>query len=427
MKIDSYSKILIIAYYFPPMGTVGVLRNYHFAKILNEIFVQVFVITIKNVSLKSHDNLDISAFKIIRAFNFDYRNILSNSKTNNRKSINAKSKSKTIIFLRRLLDSFPFNTFFGEGGIFYIISATYKAIKAIKKEKIKLIYSSYRPISDHIIAFNLKIVFPKLIWIADFRDLPVDKYRQNTFMPQVQWKFINFLLKYADNVITVSEGLNNKLKDIHPNSKVIHNGIYRLYDFHSESKFEKFSISYTGSIYPLFQRLEVLLEVIYKLKKENILNFENFSLIYTGKDSKIWQNEITKLNLNDLAIDLGEISLRESIKIQYKSHINVLFSWSEIDSQGIITGKFSEYLATGNPILMFINGEQDMEINQLFSTLKIGNVFYNEDQEQIYKKIQDYFYQWKSDKKLQFNPNTEELKNMEWENVKKQLLEKILV
>ncbi len=141
----------------------------------------------------------------------------------------------------------------------------------------------------------------------------------------------------------------------------------------------------------------------------------------------IWQNEITKLNLNDLAIDLGQISLRESIKIQYKSHLNVLFSWSENDSQGVITGKFSEYLATGNPILMFINGEQDMEINQLFSTLKIGHVFYNEDQEQIYKKIQDYFYQWTSDKKLHFNPNTEELKNMEWENVKKQLLEKILV
>jgi glycosyltransferase involved in cell wall biosynthesis len=427
MKINSYSKILIIAYYFPPMGTVGVLRNYHFAKIFNEIFKQVFVITTKNVSLKSQDNHDISAFKISQVFNFDYRNIFSGNNANTRKSINSKSKSKTIIFLRRLIDSFPLNTILGEGGIFYILSATYKAIKIVKKEKISHIYSSYRPIADHIIAFNLKIIFSKLMWIADFRDLPVDEFRQNTFFPQFQWKFVKFLLRKSDKVITVSEGLNKKLKDIYPASTVIPNGISRIYDFQNVSKFEKFTISYTGSLYPRFQKPKILLETISALKTEGILTSGNFSMIYAGKDSLVWQNEIAKFNLMDLNTDLGEIPMHESIKVQHKSHINTIFSWSAIGSQGIITGKFSEYLTTGNPIMMFINGEQDAEINHLFENLKIGKVFYNEDHVLIYKTIREYFDQWKKDKKLQFSPNTERLKKMEWDNAKKQLLESILV
>lgn len=427
MKINSYSKIMIIAYYFPPMGTIGVLRNFHFAKIFNEIFRQVFVITIKNISLKSHDNLDTSGFKISRAFNFDYRNFFIFNRSNTRSNLNANSKSRKIIFFRKLIDSFPLNTIFGEGGIFYILSATYKAIKIVKKENISHIYSSYRPIADHIIAFNLKFFFPKLKWIADFRDLPVDEFRQNTFMPQFQWKFVKFLLRKADKVITVSEGLNIKLREIYPGSREIPNGIYRLFDFQNISKYEKFTISYTGSLYPRFQKPEILLEVISKLKKENILNFENFSLIYAGKDSLVWQKEIAKFDLSDLTTDLGEIPMYQSIKIQYKSHINTIFSWSEPNSQGIITGKFSEYLASGNPILMFINGEIDLNINHLFEDLNIGNVFYNKDQELIRKTIKDYFDQWKNDKKLLFSPNTEELKKMEWENVKKQLLESILV
>lgn len=427
MKINSYSKLLIIAYYFPPMGTVGVLRNYHFAKIFNEIFKQVFIISIKNVSLKSQDNLDISAFKISQVFNFDYRNVFSINLANTRKSINAKSKSKIIIFIRRLLDSFPFNTIMGEGGIFYILSATYKAIKIVKKENINYIYSSYRPIADHIIAYNIKVFYPKLIWIADFRDLPVDEFRQNTFFSRYQWKFVKLLLRKANKVITVTRGLNRKLKDIYPDPIVIQNGIYRFYDFPNISKFEKFTISYTGSFYPRFQKPERLFEVISKLKKEGLLNYENFSLIYAGKDSLIWQNEISKYDLGDLSLDLSEIPMYDSVKIQHKSHLNVLFSWSAIDSQGIFTGKFFEYLATGNPILMFINGEIDLEINHLFDDLNIGNVFYCKDQDLIYKTFKDYYFQWKKDKKLLFSPNTEKLKKMEWDNVKKQLLESILV
>ncbi len=208
--MNSFKKLLAISYYFPPMGTVAFLRNWHIIKYLSEDFEETEVITIKNVSIPLEDDIQTDFTSIHRVFNFDYRNLsnlLSNKDSNIRNTANSKSNSTAVRLLRKSLESFPTNLIYGEGGFFYITSAILKGIKLIKQKKITHIFSSYRPIADHVIAYNLKLIFPKLVWIADYKDFPIHQNGDNVYLKNLQFAFHRKIISKADVVTTVSDGL----------------------------------------------------------------------------------------------------------------------------------------------------------------------------------------------------------------------------
>ncbi len=130
-----------------------------------------------------------------------------------------------------------------------------------------------------------------------------------------------------------------------------------------------------------------------------------------------------KHGLVDVSIINPEISLSESIKIQSKSHINLLLSWTEENRTGIITGKFFEYLAAKNPILAIINGKKDKEIENIFSRLNAGGVFYPSESSKIKNYLLDYYRQWLKSGKLNFKQNENEIQALQWENQIKSLVD----
>ena len=401
------------------MGTVAFLRNYHIAKYLSNSFDSSHLITIKNISIPLKDVIPNDFITEHRVWNFDYRNfgkLFSSNKTDLRNKINAKSDSRKVIFFRKIMDSFPTNILLGEGGLLYIINATVKGIKIIRKNQITHIYSSFRPMADHIIAYNLKLFFPNLNWIADFRDPPVDESRNNVFFKNLQWWFIKKLALKTNKVIAVTDGVKNNLQKSIPDVTTVKNGIYNLFDFNKEEKYNKFTVSYTGSIYQNYQKPDVFFEVLKKLLSGKKINKNNFQLIYAGKDSLIWNNWISKYGLEDLSIDRSELSLFEAIKLQQKSHINLLFSWSNNKIDGILCGKLFEYFATGNPIFALINGTKDNEFENIFKELNAGFVFYNHDFDKIAGKTLEFYNEWIKTKQLNFKYHTDNVNKYSWQN-----------
>lgn len=400
------------------MGTVAFLRNYTIAKHFSRLFNSSHLLTIKNISLPLKDNVEIDFIEQHRVFNFDYRNLSSLLSKNNkdiRKKANEKTNSNSIKFLRKVLDSFPTNILFGEGGFFYIISGTIKGISLVKNHKITHIYSSFRPIADHVIAHNLKLLFPKINWIADFRDPPIDENRDSVYLKKLQWWFIKKILSKANSVTTVSSGVKDALPI--KNTYTIRNGIYKLFDDIKVNKYKKFTISFTGSIYPELHKTDILFSAINFLLSNKIIDTENFQVVYAGKDSAIWNKWVTKYNIKELSVDMSEISLFESIKLQHKSHINFLFSWSGRKIKGLLSGKLFEYLATGNPIFSLINGSKDEEFENIFKELNAGFVFYHgEDNTRIKKTISSFYDEWLNTRKLNFKYNQDKLYSYSWEN-----------
>lgn len=416
--------ILFIAYYYPPNGTVAFLRNYHIAKYLKPYFNKINIIALKNIPLPLKDDIEINEEQIHRVANFDYRNIgkIISHKKDLRKKANEFTNKKRVKITRFFLDSFPFNILIGEGGLIYIIAATLKGISLIKSEKVTHVFSSFRPIADHIVAYNLKLLFPDLIWVADFRDPPVTGKIKFPLISGLQTKLIKKILSKSNIVLSVSDGVKNSLKKYVENSITFHNGIYKLFDT-GKTHFNKFTIAYTGSLYPKYQDPSPLFAAIHSLISKNLLDINSFQLIYAGKDSSIWQKFSEENGLNYISVIMQEVSLSESVKIQAQSHINLLLTWTEKNHTGIITGKFYEYIATKNPILAIVNGERDNEIDGLFKELNCGKVFYPGEIEKLESFILDYYIQWQKYGKINFTPNENELKKMEWDNQIKKLID----
>ena len=162
------------------------------------------------------------------SFTLDYRRIIAwvtgrNEKAGAQFSEQTK-ESLFIAWLIKLQRSFPFNIFLAEGSFFYILISYRKAVNIIRQQDVNVVFSSFMPYADHIIAWMLKRKFPQLIWIADYRDLHVEPIYKNVLWPDFQKKVEKLILNKADVVTTVSDGLSQKMSALHHHVHTITKG-----------------------------------------------------------------------------------------------------------------------------------------------------------------------------------------------------------
>jgi hypothetical protein len=386
-------KLLSIHYYYPPTGTIGRLRNYYFSCYAVRYFAKSYVISTKYSTLNAKENLDISHVEMQRVLNFDYRNISEFLSKYRKKNItdtaNAKGSSGIVKYTRQLMETLPLHFFIGEGGFLYILFGFFRGCQLVKSHQITHLYSSFRPYSDHCIAYLLKICFPHLFWIADFRDLPVDVARDNVLFPALQIKMNRYILSKANIVTTVSDGLAEHLKKLHTNVYVLRNGIHVLPSYtNSAQKNLYFTIAYTGSLYLKQGILQHDLQIIYK--------------------------------------DMGLVDLQTANHIQQNANINLLLSWASPQLTGTLTGKLYEYIAAQQPILAIVNGTKDEELTNMIYTANDGLVFSTEvdDLQEMEAFILIQYANWRDGNEVK-QQNTDKLRPFLWEKMMKDFMEKI--
>ena len=355
-------------------------------------------------------------------FTFDYRTLahwLSGKEKRASTHFSEQTKQNPIVhfFAVRSLNSFPFNLLFHEGGIVYTLICLWKAVRVIKKENITHVYSSFRPYSDHFTAYLLKIFFPKIYWIADFRDLHIEpQYRHIVFEPFQHWCNKQILRK-ANIVTTVSEGLANHLKRYKSSVYVLRNGVtFENLDF-EKKPFQKFTIAYTGSMFGDERNPSLFLEVIKSLENQKILRGSNFQILYAGKDTGVWLNWIKRYDLEHLFESKGMIDPNQALDIQRNCHLNLLLTSATPESTGQLTGKFYEYLAAKNPIIVSIDGTQDLEFESIMHDLNVGCVVYNNQSfAELKSFILEKFNEWETTGIVKSTIDLEKLKELSWEN-----------
>jgi hypothetical protein len=425
------TKILFFSYYFPPIQSIATRRNYLIAQNFQKYFSKVFVFTTQNSKFLAKNPQNTEGVVISSIFTFDYRTLahwLSGKEKRKSTHFSEQTKQNPFVhfFAVRLLNSFPFNLLFHEGGIIYTLICFRKAARLIKKENITHVYSSFRPYSDHFTAYLLKIFFPKIYWIADFRDLHIEpQYRHIVFEPFQHW-CNKQILKKANVVTTVSNGLANQLKRYKSDVYALRNGVtFENLDF-EKKPFPKFTIAYTGSMFGDERNPSLFLEVVKSLKSEKILRGSNFEILYAGKDTGIWLNWIKRYDLEDLFESKGMIAPKEALDIQRNCHLNLLLTSATPESTGQLTGKFYEYLAAKNPIIVLIDGTQDLEFESIINDLNAGCIVYNNRSfNELQSFILEKFKEWESVGDVKSTINLEKLKALSWENQVQKFVEHI--
>lgn len=426
MKKFSKKKILICSYYFPPTKTVATVRVYNFHLEAQKYFKEVFGLTTSNRQLFPKDHFPLNHKNTMEVWTYDLRTFLGRM---NKPAITInqdKKESRFGKFMAKLVYTFPFNLILADGGLTYILGGFFKGKKLIRENKIDFIFSTFKPYSNHLICFLLKKWNPNLYWIADFRDLQVDEMRDNVYFPKLQHWFNRQVLKKADIVTTVSQGLTKNLAAYHDKVYVLRNAISSIQTQEVEevSFFPKFTISYTGSIYANLRSAELLFKALENLIAQGKVDDKKIQLNYAGKEAEIWQKWVNDFNLQKINVFHGIVPMQEAKSIQQKSHINLLLSWASENQQGVLTAKFYEYLAVRNPILLIIKGSKDVEFEKIFDELNAGFIAYDhsDDQKAIEGFILKYYHEWLENGSITRSIKSNELRKFHWDDQMKEFL-----
>ena len=394
------STCIFISYYFPPIKSVGVIRNFHLAQIAHKIFTDLYILTTSNQKILPKEEADLSSFKSVELINtIDYRTIIQRFYTKNKNTHYPESvkQNKLIQWLIKANESLPLNLFVGEGGLIYLIDGYYKAKKIIKRTRAKtFVITSFRPTANVLIGFLLKINYPHIIWINSFQDAPYDPIRKNTIIPNLQNYLWRKMLKQSNLNITTSSGIKYAIDSLNNKNITFENGVVFRENLTRNS--DQFTISYTGSLYHDLRDPKLLFEALTHLVLSKKIQVNKLKIIYMGKDIAKWKSfcDTYPLLLNAFSIE-NNSERNHSLEIQQKSHINLMLTWSESNQGGTMPAKLYEYIGAGNYIISLVKGVENSDLSYLLGTLHIGSVYHygkTEDMEKLKNDLLKLYTRW---------------------------------
>jgi glycosyltransferase involved in cell wall biosynthesis len=398
------SKVLLITYYWPPAGGAGVQRWLKMSKYLSQKFeFHVFCpdgadYPVKDLTLEKEVSERITVIKKKIWEPYELASKFSKRNTNFKKGQLNPQSDRSIM---DHLSIFVRSNFFIPDGRAAWINPSFNQLKSyVTKEKIDVIISTGPPHSVHVIALKLKRKYPKIKWIADFRDPWTeidyfDKLNLTRFALKKHKKLELDVLQHADKVVCVSPSWSESLARIcgRPVSTIF-NGFDQS-DFHeTNTKSTDFLLVYSGLVnrdrspYHLWSALNELIQ-------EDSEFADNFKLRFIGTVDPFVQAQIETFQaLLDRTEFKGYLPHSDSIKCITEAALLLLLINNTANQKGILPGKLFEYLATGVPILCI--GPSDGDISRILKETESGTVVSFEDTEAMKKEIQHQFNLFKN-------------------------------
>ena len=370
------------------------MRNYYLSQMLSDAGFEVHILT--------RPSPDLEKFRMDKPIHFhtvdawDYRRVLKLLGFPDGVTSSVIRPGKLIEWGFKLLLTYPFNLIFGEGGGWYYRKAIKTGRSIIDKNQISIIYSSYRPITDHFIASRLKKHHPSLYWIGDFRDIlwwtRSDRHYQHAWVQN--------LLLQMDQITAITRGIADFWALIAGRPvTTVYNGLPAIQvDDSVQNKYaDRFIINYTGRIYTQFQKADCFFTALHELKNESTDFSSDLLIHYAGINKSTWDQWIKTHQLESNSISEDHQPIHASWQAQNQAQINLLLTWTTPDVWGFIHGKFNEYVAAGRPILCLIEGDRDPELEALYQPFSNSIIVLNQtDQIKAIKKyILDIYQYWK--------------------------------
>ncbi len=386
-------KVLVLAYYFPPMGMGGVQRITKFAKYLPLFGWRPLVLTVKKVEYMAQDPSLLEELspevKVVRTGSFDPLRILYVWRRLWGKRKQKGDSVLTSLGKRARLSSW---FYFPDNKVGWVPFALIKGLKLYRREKFDLIFSTSPPPSLHLTGYLLKLL-TKTPWIADFRD-PWIGYQLESFPTPVHLFFKQrmerFIMCHADKVIAANPVIEEGFDRKYASSGKIHL-VDQGYD---EEDFQNvpdqtpgiFTIGYLGTFSPDCNPEPVfaaLGELISKNKiPQDMVKFVHYGLPL-GIDMVAL---IEKCNLRNVVQSGGYLSHKEALNEMRKTSVSLLVT---SDDPSVFPAKVFEYLRLRKPIMGIVPPES--QIARLLIETGTGKVVSPWDKDGIKNILLIYF------------------------------------
>ncbi len=346
-------KVLVISYYYPPMGMSGVQRTLKFTKYMKDFGWEPTVITTGKAGYFAHDEsllkeVEENNIRTIRVDGWSPNNALARKGT-------IKIPSE---FIRKTFDRVSKTIFIPDNKRAWAKSAYKRAQELLRSEKFHAIFVSVPPFSTEIIAAQLKREF-NLPLFVDYRDLwfanqyafyptPYHKFRHN--------KLEETSIRESDRVIAVNRMVKEKLLLQYPflnhdDVKIITHG-FDSADFENIEEEErdktKLRITYSGIFYENITP-KYLLKAFRNLLKTNPNLASKIELHFVGHFRKENLKIVKKLNLEEYVFVHGYLEHKEVIRKLISSDV-LWFTLRKENMENVAPGKLYEYIGARKPI-----------------------------------------------------------------------------
>ena len=360
--------VLIISYFFPPVGGAGVQRVTKFVKYLPDFGWQPVVLTVENPSVPLFDESllgDIPSSVVVHKAktlepSYSTKQAVSATSESGGQGFNFKASVKGLLrkIATMLLQPDP--------QVLWLPAAYRKACKVLSDEPVDAIFASAPPFSSLLLGAMLARKF-KLPLVLDFRDewdisnSVWENKQSGRISLALQKRMQNYALRTAAAVIATTslsaEALQEKALALKSEAAVrcIYNG-YDAADFPAINEgikraADRYELSYVGtlwnltSIAPLVKAVGLLSELRPELASQ-------LRLVVAGRRTA--EQESILADIQHLPVELelqGYLDHSESVALIRRSH-GLVVLLSDLDlARRVVPGKIFEYFATANSIL----------------------------------------------------------------------------
>ncbi|MCX5800935.1 MAG: glycosyltransferase family 4 protein [Candidatus Eisenbacteria bacterium] len=387
-------KILMFAYFFPPLGGGGVQRTSKFVKYLPSFGWLPAVVTVNERAYWVKDNTlrdDVpSGVDVVRTSAVSVFHLLRFVPGGGSSGGEGQRSGALFSFLRKVSSFF----LIPDQYVGWVPFAVSGARQYMRRHPVSVIYSTSSPDSSHLAALLTKRLCSKP-WVADFRD-PWTERLTFASPTRVHLRLHRFLeaavLRNADRVVCTSEEIMrdflNKYPRLEPRKfHVITNG-FDSEDFAGTVALAtQFTISHTGILtgkrnaFGFLEGLRLFLEQRPDARPKMRVSFVG------PRDS---ENEVKaeELNLLDVVSFRGSLPHRECVALQRSSQVLLLIEDDSPRGAMIYPAKVFEYGASGRPILALL---PEGAASRFVRELKAGTVCSPSDPLEISRAISSFF------------------------------------
>lgn len=400
-------KVLIITYYWPPIGGAGVQRWLKFSKYFREFGWEPVIYTPSNPDFPIFDETllkdvpkDLTVIKTEITEPYDiYRKIMRKKK---HETVNQGflTEGKENSLLQSIMVWIRGNFFIPDARKFWIKPSVKFLSNYMATHQIDAIVSTGPPHSMHLIALGLKQKF-NTPWIADFRDpwTQIDFYHQLKLSKYADAKHKRLekkVLTLANRVVTVSPTCATDLQKIGERKvDVITNG-YDADDFvtiKEAALLNGFLFHHTGALNK-DRNPYTLWRVLSDLANEDAIFKKDLVLKFTGKTDKVVFDELKKLGLDSNAQRIDYMPHSEVVKVMALSPVLLLPLNNTPNNKGVLSGKLFEYLAAKRPI--FGIGMPDGDAAVILKETNAGTMCDFNDYEGMKKIVLELYEKYKT-------------------------------
>lgn len=356
MSARSARRVLMLAYFFPPLGGIASLRALRFARGLPEFGWEALVVAPQSGDYHRDPALRFPESAVVRTPSLELSRVgrrAVRKVTGKEDRARASAVSRVRRFARRWL-------YLPDPQVGWYPFALSAARAAVRERRVDAIISSSYPITAHFVARRLHRE-TGLPWLADFRDLWSDWAWQGERRRRIEERMERALLREATAVVTVSPTYAGVLRSRGAAEVEILTNGYDPEDFAAERGAPDIYASYLGTYYPGAQDLSAALQAIADLARDGTV--PDARVRFIGELDPQLKTWLETRALLDRVETTGWLPHAEALRQLCRARVLLLagpLSSDTLGLQGNIAAKAFEYLGSGRPILMIGDPASDL-------------------------------------------------------------------